>query len=169
LKEEVKVDKSKRRGSKKKTVRIVMSDDDEEEERAVAPPKPKLFGLVRKSSIMRPGSAGADAGSTRKPTPWEGSSSHHTKATATTVDVSHSEDVSDGASFGDSGSNDRDLSITGNGASDDDNSDSDSSTEFEELEDDLALQDPRAGLKDRNLSFVSTASIQSWSLYESFA
>lgn len=162
LKEEVKVDKSKRRGSKKKTVRIVMSDDDDEGERAVSPPKQKLFGLVRKSSIMRPGVVDAGAASVRKAAPWEGSSSHHTK---TTVDASNSEDPSEGASFGDNRNNDDDLSITGSGGSDD-GSDGDSSTEFEELEDDLAL--PRSGLRERNLSFISTASSQSWSLYESY-
>ena len=143
LKEEVKVDKIKRiTSSKKKTVQIFMSDDDEE--RLASPRKPTLFGLVRKSSIKRPVGASKVL---------EGSSSHHTK---TTVDVSSSEENSEGASFGDSGNNEDELSITGSCI----DSNSVSSTEFEEQEDSLPLHDSLSSLKSRSLSFVST---QSWS------
>jgi hypothetical protein len=90
----------------------------------------------------------------------EGSSSHHTK---TTVDISSSDENSEGASFGDSCNNEDDSSVSG----DCNDEGSQSSTEFEEQDDDLALRDSMSSLKDRSLSFVSTASTQSWSLYES--
>lgn len=149
LKEEVKLDKNKDRAIKK-TVKIVMSDDDEDQ--ADAPLKPALFGLIRKSSIMRPVADTSKA--------VEGSSSHHTK---TTVDISSSDENSEGASFGDSCNNEDDSSVSG----DCNDEGSQSSTEFEEQDDDLALRDSMSSLKDRSLSFVSTASTQSWSLYES--
>ena len=154
LKEEVKLDKNKERGSKK-TVKIVISDDDEGQ--AAAPLKPTLFGLIRKSSIKRP-CGGGDGGGVSKA--LEGSSSHHTK---TTVDASSSDEHSEGASFGDSRNNEDELSIS-DSCNDDE---SQSSTEFEEQDDSLLLRESLSGLKDRSRSFVSTSSTQSWSLYES--
>lgn len=143
LKEEVKVDKKKgRRGSKKiKEVKIVP----EQNKASARTPNPAVFGLFRKSSIMRGGEKG----------PLEGSSSHHTK---TTVGVA--EDSLSGASFGDSHNN-NELSISS--IADDS---SESTTEYEEQDGDL-LTGTLPEARERP-SFASTASGNSWARYEAW-
>jgi hypothetical protein len=193
LKEEVKVDKSKRRASKKKQVKIVLgSDDDDDDDEKITPPRPVMFGLTRKSSIRRRDAVKADTANTtsspaknapndgnvwESPQPqnkasvksvWEGLGSPrslHTKNTVTTVDVSSSEaDNSEEASFADitTSHNEEDFKDGSSSSSGDEAS----STEFEEQEE--LMNEPGLGLPTRNLSFISTASGQSWSLYESY-
>ena len=182
LKEEVKVEKkskgARRGGNKnKKASKVVVFQDHEDvidydvndyenlDETSAPPPSPPgaIFGLVRKRSIMRRG------GGTKESACWEGTGSHHTKNTVTTHDVSSSEDYSEMGSFAGDSHNDESTSSCNIDADiDDDDSDSDSSTEFEEQEEDLSEPILLTPQRLSVASTASTASGNSWSLYESF-
>lgn len=159
LKEEVIVDRVKctRGGKRIKEVKIVVDKDHENStvKRSgpeVQLPPPSVFGLVRKSSILRH----------RANCTMEDNSSQHTK---TTVDVSSSEDNGSLAPFSDH----LDSSLNGNqdnyDATYDDDDASESSTQFEEQNEDALPLCERAMYRS---SVSSEVFDQSWLLLDRY-